>query len=225
MQLSNSALYSRIRKISEEDRSPVQQAFFVVMDIDIEVSNGGLEQFFLNSSGVNGPIAEACLREVGAPDHATLARHAFEIVDGNAIDWADHLKRKQAILDIGNDAWERLHRLDGLFLDRYEEIEQILKVFVAAHIAEFTWESPADSWPRLRSLQGTIGVTNGFSGTMATQPDIPPPDTINPVAPPEIPIDPEPSQAPMTEPPGIEPPMPDQDRPEPGIPEIVPPPD
>ncbi len=60
---------------------------------------------------------------------------------------------------------------------------------------------------------------------MATQPDIPPPDTINPAAPPEFPDGPVPDEAPWDEPPGFEPPLPDQDQPDPGLPDIPPPPD
>lgn len=64
---------------------------------------------------------------------------------------------------------------------------------------------------------------------MATQPEISPPDIIEPQAPPEMPPDSPPaetpSEAPFEQPPEINPTTPDHDRPSRGIPEVTPPPD
>jgi hypothetical protein len=48
---------------------------------------------------------------------------------------------------------------------------------------------------------------------MATQPDFPPPDTIEPQSPPEYPSVPQPAEDPFFEPPEIIPEVPDQDYP------------
>jgi len=60
---------------------------------------------------------------------------------------------------------------------------------------------------------------------MATQPEMPPPDKIEPQSPDEAPSAPEPDEYPVTEPAEVEPTSPDRDNPSPGMPEILPPPD
>ncbi|WCP12086.1 MULTISPECIES: hypothetical protein [Sphingomonadales] len=49
--------------------------------------------------------------------------------------------------------------------------------------------------------------------SMATQPEFPPPDTIEPQSPPEAPPGPGPAENPFSEPPEIIPDVPDQDYP------------
>ncbi|WP_230279068.1 MULTISPECIES: hypothetical protein [unclassified Croceicoccus] len=63
---------------------------------------------------------------------------------------------------------------------------------------------------------------------MATNPNIPAPDRIEPAAPPETPATPAPLEAPEIDPARpdeIEPPAPDYDNPDPGLPETPPPAD
>lgn len=63
---------------------------------------------------------------------------------------------------------------------------------------------------------------------MATQPDIPPPDTINPQSPPELPVDDPGPETPFREPPEIAPDTPNVDEPGQGpdeLPGIPPNPD
>lgn len=60
---------------------------------------------------------------------------------------------------------------------------------------------------------------------MATQPEIAPPDTIEPQSPPEMPPAESPSENPSRELPGFNPVSPDRDEPHPPVPETPPPPD
>ena len=60
---------------------------------------------------------------------------------------------------------------------------------------------------------------------MATNPEIPPPDRIEPQSPPETPPDSPPSEDPFREPPEIVPERPDYDAPDRGPQETPPPPD
>jgi hypothetical protein len=65
------------------------------------------------------------------------------------------------------------------------------------------------------------------SKPMATQPNIPSPDTIEPAAPPEAPVTPSPNEAPgePARPDEFETPTPDYDNPDPVLPETPMPPD
>lgn len=61
---------------------------------------------------------------------------------------------------------------------------------------------------------------------MATQPEISPPDIIEPQSPPDSPPPDTPPEIPTTEPrPEVTPVTPDHDSPDRGIPEVTPPPD
>lgn len=60
---------------------------------------------------------------------------------------------------------------------------------------------------------------------MATQPEVPPPDIIEPLFPPDSPPIETPSETPFEEPPEVDPTAPDHDRPDREIPEVTPPPD
>jgi hypothetical protein len=60
---------------------------------------------------------------------------------------------------------------------------------------------------------------------MASNPEIPPPDTIDPQSPSEVPVESPPSETPFVEPPEIEPATPDIDEPDRGPDELPPPPD
>jgi len=60
---------------------------------------------------------------------------------------------------------------------------------------------------------------------MATQPEIAPPDRIDPQSPPEMPPAERPAETPSREVPGFDPVPPDRDDPNPSLPETPPPPD
>lgn len=60
---------------------------------------------------------------------------------------------------------------------------------------------------------------------MASNPEMPPPDTIDPQSPAEVPVESPPSEAPFAEPPEIEPDTPNVDQPNRAPDELPPPPD
>ena len=84
----------------------------------------------------------------------------------------------------------------------------------------------ADGGRMPQAAAGSFAAPARFTG-MATQPNIPSPDTIEPAAPPEAPVTPTPQEAPgePARPDEIETPTPDIDNPDPVLPETPPPPD
>ncbi|WP_369405459.1 hypothetical protein [Novosphingobium lentum] len=80
-------------------------------------------------------------------------------------------------------------------------------------------------------LAELLGLGTRFPGDfhgvidMASIPEPPIPDTIEPQSPPEMPEGPQPNEAPGSEPPEFEPPQPDSDVPDSAPSEIPPPPD
>ena len=84
-----------------DELSPAGQAVYVVYCFDLEAQNGGLSQFFTNSSGVLYPRVAASLRAVGA-------------------DWAaDLLEETCGGLDLGSDPGETVMEMDD------EELEPL----------------------------------------------------------------------------------------------------
>lgn len=66
--------------------SAEQRVFYIVSIYDMEVLNGGLCQFFSNSSQTLAPELEECLEIVGAADHKALFA---DFVQKNQIDLED----------------------------------------------------------------------------------------------------------------------------------------
>ena len=63
--------------------SDAEKVFYIASYYEMEVNNGGLCQFFVNSSRMLAPRLLGCLREIGADEHAKL----FEtFVADNGID-------------------------------------------------------------------------------------------------------------------------------------------
>jgi hypothetical protein len=76
--------------------------------------------------------------------------------------------------------------------------------------------------------RGTLGLlTAQFEeeNVMASNPEIPTPDTVNPQSPAEIPVSPPPEETPFSEPPEIVPETPNIDEPDRAPSELPPPPD
>ena len=52
--------------------SPAQRIVYILSIYDMEIQNGGLCQFFVNSSRLLAPQVEQCLKTVGAEEHRQL---------------------------------------------------------------------------------------------------------------------------------------------------------
>lgn len=63
--------------------SPEQRTFYILSIYDMEIQNGGLCQFFVNSSRSLAPFVDECLETVGAEEHRKLLA---EFVADNNID-------------------------------------------------------------------------------------------------------------------------------------------
>lgn len=68
--------------------------FYAVNTLDMEVNNGGLCQFFVNSSRVLAPVIGNCLAVIGAKEHQQLyegfiARHHIDVADLSFFDVLD----------------------------------------------------------------------------------------------------------------------------------------
>ena len=63
--------------------SPERRVVYILSIFDMELQNGGLCQYFVNSSRTLAPYIDECLKTVGAEEHCNLL---IEFVANNQID-------------------------------------------------------------------------------------------------------------------------------------------
>ncbi|MBQ0079455.1 MAG: DUF4375 domain-containing protein [Eubacterium sp.] len=117
------------------------RVFYIVQTYELEVNNGGLCQYFVNSSRLTAPYLMENLREIGANKHADLLA---DFLDKNGISLDD--LSSFAIDDI-DDFEEQEGRFpfdefdDGFYaLYDEEHLSDVLVEYVRAHIEEFAEE-------------------------------------------------------------------------------------
>ena len=111
-----------------------QLAFFSGMWYEGEVNNGGLCQFFVNSSSVIAPIISDVLRIIGAEDHEKLYS---EFIRSNGIDVKDLSSFKiQAAEEFATQ--EKRYPFDAFDFAFYQmkPVQHYLTVFARAHLSE-----------------------------------------------------------------------------------------
>jgi Domain of unknown function (DUF4375) len=87
-------------------------------ELEMEVNNGGFNQYFFNSSGVNCFTALRELRERGKARTADLLEAAIKAIDPNGLPEADLIRklREQEVSALDDDAVnEKLDILDAVF--------------------------------------------------------------------------------------------------------------
>lgn len=115
--------------------SGARKTVYVLGLFDAEVQNGGLCQFFVNSSSAAAPFVSECLGIVGAAEHRKLFD---EFVSDNAIDLSDlssfKVQSRRAYI-------KQTKRFDfDAFDDRYYELpalETFVTAYIRANINEF----------------------------------------------------------------------------------------
>ncbi len=115
--------------------NPYQKIFYSVNWLEIEVNNGGLCQFFINSSRMVAPLVSEYMSAIGAEDHKRLYDGFLEKYK---IDPAD-------VSSFASNDWEELERqyerypfdeYDDAFYDM-EPLETYLTKFARENLVEF----------------------------------------------------------------------------------------
>ncbi len=115
--------------------NPYQKIFYSVNWLEIEVNNGGLCQFFINSSRMVAPLVSEYMSAIGAEDHKRLYDGFLEKYK---IDPAD-------VSSFASSDWEELERqyerypfdeYDDAFYDM-EPLETYLTKFARENLVEF----------------------------------------------------------------------------------------
>ena len=112
-----------------------QKIFYSVNWLEIEVNNGGLCQFFVNSSRMVAPFVSKYMAIIGAEEHQNLYDN---FVKKNAIDLTE-----LSFFDV-NEAGEFEEKVERYPFDEYDDafydmepLETYLKKFGRAHLVDF----------------------------------------------------------------------------------------
>jgi hypothetical protein len=87
-----------------------QKTFYFNQNLEREINNGGLNQYFYNSSGDFAHETIASLRTIGAGKTADILQKAIDQFPGSAVP-KDRVKRQEEleqIEDTANEVWEQL---------------------------------------------------------------------------------------------------------------------
>ena len=101
-----------------------------VYELEREVNNGGLHQFFTNSPGQYARETIQALTAIGATSMASITREAVGLAFGDIPVPSDQDERA-AVLDAGGEAmYEKLQELDGRFYEYPDNLTELLFAYV-----------------------------------------------------------------------------------------------
>jgi hypothetical protein len=108
----------------------------VVTELDMEISNGGFDQYFFNGSGDRAAIAVTALQEIGAMEHAEIARAAVSLfgAEGPSSDREKRFRQREAM---DRKQMERLETLDNEWFAAEPIIRQRIHTYCAANADAF----------------------------------------------------------------------------------------
>ena len=109
-----------------------------------EVYNGGLWQYFMNSSGQDAPVVSEALKEIGATQPAVIVQTAM-VELGVEVPWKDDMARHKIIFDLPKDIRERLWKLDSQFGEYIDELPVQLYNYLLKHRDQFK-SAPDGFW-------------------------------------------------------------------------------
>jgi len=112
-----------------------QRIFYAVNCLEMEVNNGGLCQFFVNSSRIVAPIVSECMGIIGATEHKNLydtfiEKHQINLYDLSSFDCET--------VEVFQSQYERFpfDEYDDAFC-KLEPLQNYLITFVKKHIETF----------------------------------------------------------------------------------------
>jgi hypothetical protein len=132
----------RVWRVDNDELSAAERVFGAIWELEAEVNNGGLQQFFWNSSGRLAPHVVDALRAIGAFRMASILEQAVAL--GGSMEWQDDVRRRDAVDALMSETVAALSRLDDAFLAYPDDLTELLYIYVCRHRDEL--RAPADAF-------------------------------------------------------------------------------
>ena len=110
--------------------SEPERVFVSVWELEAEVTNGGFQHYFSNTSGRIAPYVVDALRAIRAETMAKIAERALLTVDQD-IPWMNDVERRRRLRALPPGAVEMLGRLDREFYAYPDDLTLLLYEYVA----------------------------------------------------------------------------------------------
>jgi hypothetical protein len=120
-----------------------EQVYLMISRLEMEAYNGGLPQFFSNSSGAFVPHLAAAFKAIGAEHVWPIVEEAVTIV-GPDVPWRDDVERWRAINNLNAQAKARIRALNDRFGKHLEELSILLLDYVLRNREPF--RMPEEFW-------------------------------------------------------------------------------
>ena len=110
--------YSNIKKDLKDVPNPTETPIANIEELDMEVNNGGFNQYFFNSSGQHCFETLRELKRLGKNKKAHLLEKAIELINPNKLPEGSLIEklRKRQVAELDNDSVNaKLNSLDDIF--------------------------------------------------------------------------------------------------------------
>lgn len=125
-----------VAETTVDELAPAEKVYLVIWRLEFEVYNGGLLQFFMNSSGAFVPYLNSALRTVGANTVLPIVEEAVATV-GPDMPWNDDVKRWHAIKNLSDEVRDHIWALDKRLGDHLGELSILLLGYVSRNRDQF----------------------------------------------------------------------------------------
>jgi hypothetical protein len=116
---------------------PSLQVVRLISDLEVEVAQGGVLGWLINSSGPYGPDTVKAFEAVGAHQCASIVREILAFFPGGtpSFDDQERIRQINAVEDVAESHWREL---GNRLLAWPDDIYVLLQKFIAEHEADFT---------------------------------------------------------------------------------------
>jgi hypothetical protein len=138
--LSREVGYYVLRKLGEgalDTLSHPEQVIACLTEVEMEVNNGGFDQYYWNSPGEHAIQTVAALKELGAQHTAGLVAEA-NAVFGPADPDPDRGRRWDQMKKLPPSARDKWGELDGIFYEYRDNLSALAAAYIRRHRDQFT---------------------------------------------------------------------------------------
>lgn len=130
-------LLDKIERSGSGTLSAPERVIAILTELEMEIANGGFDQYYWNSPGDHARECVLALRELGAPRTAQLVLQANSVFGaaGPHPDRAVRWKQMDSLPETAKAMW---FELDRAFDEYREPLPTLAAAYVRKHAAEFT---------------------------------------------------------------------------------------